>query len=164
MKADVRVIAATNRDLEAAVRSGDFREDLYYRLNVFPILVPPLRERKEDIPLLVRHFVRKYAAKTGKPVRETSQKVMDQLMSYDWPGNIRELENVIERAVILCEGERLKTGSWIPAESAAANSISTLEDHEREHIFKALQATNWRVSGPNGAAHLDSNAPRWTLA
>jgi len=160
---DVRVIAATNRDILTAVRNGDFREDLYYRLNVFPIQVPPLRERKEDIPLLVRYFIKKYSTKTGRPVSEISQKVVDQLVQYDWPGNIRELENIIERAVILCEGGRIKAGSWIPTfQSAADSTISTLEESEREHILKALQKTNWRISGENGAATL-LNIKRSTL-
>ena len=160
---DVRVIAATNRDILTAVRNGDFREDLYYRLNVFPIKVPPLRERKEDIPLLVRYFIKKYSIKTGRPVSEISQKVVDQLVQYDWPGNIRELENIIERAVILCEGGRIKAGSWIPTfQSAADSTLSTLEDSEREHILKALQKTNWRISGENGAATL-LNIKRSTL-
>jgi len=163
IKTDVRVIAATNRDLQAAIRNGDFRADLYYRLNVFPILVPPLRERKQDIPLLVRHFVKKYAAKTGRSVGETSQKVMDQLMRYDWPGNIRELENVIERAVILSEDGRIKPGSWIPSmQTQAEHTISSLEESERQHILKALDMTNWRISGENGAAAL-LNIKRTTL-
>lgn len=155
IRADVRVIAATNRDLQAAVRSGDFREDLYYRLNVFPIVVPPLRERKEDIPLLVRHFINKYSVKTGRPVSEISQKVMDQFMKYDWPGNIRELENIIERAIILCEGGRIKPGAWIPrSRSSSDDTISSLEESERQHILRALTMTNWRISGENGAARL----------
>ncbi len=163
IKTDVRVIAATNRDILAAVRIGDFREDLYYRLNVFPIQVPPLRERKEDIPLLVRYFIKKYATKTGRPVSEISQKVVEQLVQYDWPGNIRELENIIERAVILCEGGRIKAGSWIPTfQSAADSTLSTLEESERQHILKALQKTNWRISGENGAATL-LNIKRSTL-
>lgn len=153
--ADVRVIAATNRDLKAAVCSGDFREDLYYRLNVFPIVVPPLREHKEDIPLLVRHFIKKYSTKTGRLVSEISQKVMDQFIKYDWPGNIRELENIIERAVILCEGGRIKTGGWIPtSQSTSDDTISSLEENERQHILRALKKTNWRISGKEGAARL----------
>ena len=152
---DTRVIAATNRDLEKAVKNGEFREDLYYRLNVFPINVPPLRERKEDIPLLINHFIKKYAAKTGRQIKETSQKVMDRLMEYDWPGNIRELENVIERAIILSNNGRITIGSWIPEnKKMVQNTILTLEENERQHILRALNATNWRVSGEKGAAKL----------
>jgi transcriptional regulator with GAF, ATPase, and Fis domain len=155
IKTDVRVIAATNRDIRAAVRNRDFREDLYYRLNVFPIQVPPLRERKEDIPLLVRHFIKKYTTKTGKSVSQISQKVMDQLINYHWPGNIRELENIIERAVILSEGGRIKLGNWIPTSQSHSDGIlSSLEENERQHILKALNMTHWRISGENGAAKL----------
>jgi PAS domain S-box-containing protein len=152
---DTRVIAATNRDLEKAINKGEFREDLYYRLNVFPIQVPSLRERKEDIPLLINHFIKKYAAKTGRQIKETSQKVMDRLMEYDWPGNIRELENIIERAVILSNNGRITIGSWIPEnKKMVQKTILTLEENERQHILKALKATNWRVSGEKGAAKL----------
>lgn len=163
IKTDVRVIAATNRDLETAVRNGDFREDLYYRLNVFPIQVPPLRERKEDIPLLVPHFIKKYATKTGKPVEETSHKFMQRLMHYDWPGNVRELENIIERAVILSEDGRIQANDWIPSvQTVSGHSLPSLEDNERQHILKALKITNWRLSGKNGAANL-LNIKRTTL-
>jgi PAS domain S-box-containing protein len=152
---DTRVIAATNRDLEKAVINGEFREDLYYRLNVFPIQVPPLRERKEDIPLLINYFIKKYAAKTGRQIKETSQKVLDRLMEYDWPGNIRELENIIERAVILGNNGRITIGSWIPEnKKMVQKTILTLEENERQHILRALKATNWRVSGEKGAARL----------
>jgi transcriptional regulator with GAF, ATPase, and Fis domain len=155
IKIDARVIAATNRDLQKAIRNGDFREDLYYRLNVFPIEVPPLRERKEDIPLLVRHFINKYSAKTGKQIKETSQKVMDRLMEYNWPGNIRELENIIERAVIICDGNRITMGGWIPENhNGADNTLLTLEENERQHIIRALKTTRWRISGEKGAARL----------
>ncbi|MBD3386209.1 PAS domain-containing protein [candidate division KSB1 bacterium] len=154
-KTDVRVIAATNRDIETAVRNGAFREDLYYRLYVFPIRVPPLRQRKEDIPLLVQHFIKKYTTKTGKTVGETSQKFMQQLMSYDWPGNVRELENIIERAVILSEDERIRASDWIPSPRPDSDHcITSLAENEREHILKTLQATNWRLGGENGAAKL----------
>jgi PAS domain S-box-containing protein len=155
IKIDARVIAATNRNLEEAIRNGDFREDLYYRLNVFPIEVPPLRERKEDISLLVKHFINKFSAKTGKQIKETSQKVMDRLMEYNWPGNVRELENIIERAVVICDGSRITMGSWIPENHTnAANTLLTLEENERKHILRALKATNWKVSGEKGAARL----------
>jgi PAS domain S-box-containing protein len=155
IRIDARVIAATNRNLEEAIRNGDFREDLYYRLNVFPIEVPPLRERKEDISLLVKHFINKFSAKTGKQIKETSQKVMDRLMEYNWPGNVRELENIIERAVVICDGSRITMGSWIPENHTnAANTLLTLEENERKHILRALKATNWKVSGEKGAARL----------
>ncbi len=155
LKTDVRIIAATNRNLEKAIGNGEFREDLYYRLNVFPITVPPLRERKEDIPLLVGHFIEKYSAKTGKQIHETSQKVMDRLMAYDWPGNIRELENIIERAVVISEGTKLTTGSWIPEKQRnEPDGMMTLEENERRHILRALKSTNWRVSGDQGAAKI----------
>ena len=163
IKTDVRVIAATNRNLEKAVEKGDFREDLYYRLNVFPVFVPPLRERKEDIPLLVHYFVKKYASKTGRQIKETSEKVLKSLTEYNWPGNVRELENIIERAVVLCVGSRLISGNWIPENKIdTSNEILTLEENERNHIVKALEATNWRVSGQNGAAKL-LNMNRTTL-
>jgi PAS domain S-box-containing protein len=152
---DVRIIAATNRNLKKAVEKGEFRGDLYYRLNVFPIHIPPLRERKEDIPLLVNHFIKKYGKKTGKYVNQTSKKVMDRLLQYDWPGNIRELENIIERAVILSENGRIKPGAWIPGKNeASGTNINTLEENERKHILKALNQTKWRVGGENGAARL----------
>lgn len=155
IKTDVRIIAATNRDLEQAIQSGDFREDLYYRLNVFPIHIPPLRERKEDIPLLVQHFVQKYAAKTGREVRETSKKVIEKLTEYHWPGNVRELENIIERAVIVSAGPRLTVGEWLPDKKTNGKShICTLEENERLHILKALRSTNWRIGGDSGAAKL----------
>jgi len=155
IKTDVRIIAATNRELEKAIQNNDFREDLFYRLNVFPIQVPPLRERKEDIPLLVQHFVKKYSKKTGRKIKETSKKVIDSLMAYDWPGNVRELENIIERAVIVCPGERLTKGEWLPDNSRLANSrICTLAENEKKHIIKALKSTNWQIGGDSGAANL----------
>jgi len=155
IKTDVRVIAATNRNLEKAVEKGDFREDLYYRLNVFPVFVPPLRERKEDIPLLVNYFVKKYAAKTGRQIKETSEKVIKSLSEYSWPGNVRELENIIERAVVLCVGSRLVFGNWIPENKInSLEQIVSLEENERNHILRALDAANWKVSGENGAAKM----------
>jgi formate hydrogenlyase transcriptional activator len=152
---DVRVIAATNRDLEKAVEKGDFREDLYYRLNVFPVFVPPLRERKEDIPVLIEFFVKKYASKAGRQIKETSDKVIKSLTEYHWPGNVRELENIIERAIVLCIGKRLIYGDWIPENKVGSGAkIPTLEENERNHILKALEATNWRISGEKGVAKL----------
>ena len=155
-KVDVRVIAATNRDLKKAIEKGDFREDLYYRLNVFPILSTPLRERKEDIPLLVKHFCDKFGTKIGKKIESVDQKVMDAFLEYHWPGNVRELENIIERAVILSQGQKLQLGDWIPGKTkiAFSKTLSTLEENERQHILEALELTGWRVSGENGAAKI----------
>jgi formate hydrogenlyase transcriptional activator len=156
MKVNVRVIAATNRNLEQAIEKKEFREDLYYRLNVFPIHCPPLRERKEDIPLLVKHFCQKYEAKIGKKITNVPQKVMDALIKYNWPGNIRELENIIERALILSRGNTLEFGEWIPSDKKQDKKISftTLEDAERQHILDALEKTGWKVSGEKGAAKI----------
>ena len=156
VKIDVRVIAATNRDLELSVQEGKFRADLYYRLNVFPIRIPPLRERKEDIPLLVKYFVMKYGAKFRKNIETIPQDTIDALLAYSWPGNIRELENLIERAVIMCESSQLKPGKWIPLPCGAplASRIPTLEELERDHITDVLQITGYRVSGERGAAKL----------
>jgi len=150
---DVRVIAATNRDLAALVAHGKFRDDLYYRLNVFPIVVPPLRERGEDIPLLVWTFAKQFGKAIGKPVERIPQATMEALRSYPWPGNIRELRNVIERAVILSEGSTLE----VPLGSAAvpgAAGPQTLAASERGQILAALEQTGWRVRGPAGAATL----------
>ncbi|MFQ5638831.1 MAG: sigma-54 interaction domain-containing protein [bacterium] len=153
---DVRVIAATNRDLENAIENQSFREDLYYRLNVFPIKCPPLRERKEDIPLLVNHFIKKYSAKSGKAIKTITQTAIDRLQTYHWPGNVRELENIIERAVVITHGEKLELGDWLPkAEATSTTShVPTLEELEREHILEVLELTNWRVSGEKGAARI----------
>jgi transcriptional regulator with GAF, ATPase, and Fis domain len=156
IRVDVRVIAATNRDLEYAVLTGTFRADLYYRLHVFPIRLPPLRERQQDIPLLVRYFMTKYGAKCGKKQLSVSQKTLDTLMAYPWPGNIRELENIVERAMILSTGAQLELGTWFPPPQSLAHGrpIPTLEELERDHIVAVLDLTNWRVSGEKGAARL----------
>lgn len=153
---DVRVIAATNQDLQHAVQEGRFRSDLYYRLNVVPIQLPPLRERPEDIPLLVRHFVQKYSTKFGKRIETISPHLIEILRTYRWPGNIRELENIIERAVILSTGPQLKLGEWFPTTERFSQEarISTLAELEREHILQTLEHTGWRVSGEQGAAKL----------
>jgi len=155
-KVNVRVIAATNRNLEQAIEKKEFREDLYYRLNVFPINCPPLRERKEDIPLLVRHFCQKYEAKIGKKILHFPIKVMSALIEYDWPGNIRELENIIERALILSRGNTLEYGDWLPKEKKTNGKMAkqNLQDVEREHIVEVLKKTGWRVSGEKGAAKI----------
>jgi formate hydrogenlyase transcriptional activator len=158
MKVNVRVIAATNRNLEAAIEKKEFREDLYYRLNVFPINCPPLRERKEDIPLLVKHFCQKHEMKVGKKITNIPSKVMDALVQYNWPGNIRELENIIERALILSNSGSLEYGDWLPSEKTVAAKAVTahqkLEDIEREHIIEVLKQTKWKVSGEQGAAKI----------
>jgi PAS domain S-box-containing protein len=159
IKVDVRVIAATHHDLEALVRDGRFRADLFYRLNVFPIRNPALRERAEDIAELVRYFVLKYAAKLGKRIEAVPRGVLEGLAAYPWPGNIRELANVIERSVILSRGSALELDGLLPSDRGAAPSSRaverpTLEEIERRHIVEVLQQTGWRVSGPRGAAVL----------
>ncbi|NQX77963.1 sigma 54-interacting transcriptional regulator [Gilvibacter sp.] len=155
-KVDVRVIAATNRNLEEMVKNGSFREDLYYRLNVFPIHNIPLRERKSDIPLLAQFFLERYAAKAGKNFSRLSKKTIALLMDYNFPGNIRELENLIERAVITEQGPTLKPGSWIPLVKGTlgVEEFKSLEATQREYIIKVLDHTGWRVSGPKGAARI----------
>lgn len=150
---DVRVIAATNRDLGQLLADGKFREDLYYRLNVFPIAVPPLRERREDIPLLVWTFAKQYGAALGKPVERIPQETMGTLQRYPWPGNVRELRNVIERAVILTEGSTLRV-AVAPAAILRAPAAPTLADAARAQIVAALEQTGWRIRGPAGAAVL----------
>jgi transcriptional regulator with GAF, ATPase, and Fis domain len=158
IKADVRVVAATNRDLPTAIAEGRFRDDLFYRLNVFPIEAPPLRERKEDIPLLVEYFVDRYANQAGKKITGISKKSMELLQSYQWPGNIRELQNVIERSVIISESANLCIDeSWFVGHSASTDSAiqpfsEKLATQEREMIESALTESNGRVSGPRGAA------------
>jgi formate hydrogenlyase transcriptional activator len=162
---DVRVVAATNRDLEAAVNAGTFRQDLYYRLNVFPIRIPSLRERMMDIPLLVEYLVERYAKRSGKKVGPVEQKTLDLLQAYDWPGNVRELQNVIERAVILYDGEafaideswlqrRLSVGSGrrSSGHGVLAEGKKDHAEHERKAIEAALAECLGRVSGPHGAA------------
>jgi len=171
LRVDVRVVAATNRDLAKLVAERQFRSDLYYRLNVFPIQLPALRERSEDVPLLVRYFVQRYSRQFNKKVQYVPAEIMDALVRYAWPGNIRELENLIERAVLLSPGTELrvplaelrpasagKTTSKSAAVAAGAVSagapIQTLEDAERQHILRALRQTEWRIAGPRGAAKL----------
>ncbi len=156
IKVDVRIIAATNRDLKTEIRKGNFREDLFYRLNVFPITIPPLRERKEDIPLLVNHFVNEYSAKIGRKIETVSQTIINTLQIYHWPGNVRELENIIERALITGEGKKLTLSDWLPKQEININSdeFLTIHENERQHIIKALEKTDWRISGENGAAKI----------
>jgi formate hydrogenlyase transcriptional activator len=168
-RVDVRVVAATNGDLSKLVAERAFRSDLYYRLNVFPIQVPALRERREDIPLLVRYFVQKFSRRQSKVVQYVPADAMDALVNYAWPGNVRELENFLERAVLLSPGKELRvatselrpstmntdnfaasgaTGAFVPT----ASSMATLEEAERQHILRALRQTEWRIAGPKGAA------------
>jgi formate hydrogenlyase transcriptional activator len=162
IRIDARLVAATNADLTQKVAENQFRSDLYYRLNVFPIVVPPLRERREDIPLLVRYFAQKYAQRMKKPIDAIPAKAMAALVEYPWPGNVRELENFIERAVILSRGAELQVplaelkqrpkldpGIYRTVYSEA---LGTLEQAEREHIQRALGETNWVIGGPAGAA------------
>jgi formate hydrogenlyase transcriptional activator len=171
IKVDVRVIAATNRDLPAAAAQGTFRQDLFYRLNVFPIAVPPLRERADDIPLLVQYFVGRFAKGTGKNIRNISKQTLDQLRAYQWPGNIRELQNVVERSVILSESDTFVVDeSWLKLESgesqrpgvASVEGLSALADREVEMIEAALAESHGRISGPSGAA-AKLGIPRQTL-
>jgi len=155
-KVNVRVIAATNRDPEQAMQAGHLRADLFYRLNVFPIRLPSLRERKEDISLLVKYFTRKKSMRLGKRIETVPERVMHTLMHYTWPGNIRELEHVIERAVILSQGSQLELGDWLvkPSQGAGPSRIESLEEVEHRHILSTLEATGWVVSGEKGAAQI----------
>jgi transcriptional regulator with GAF, ATPase, and Fis domain len=159
IRANVRVIAATNRDLEAAIAAGTFRSDLFYRLNVFPIEIPSLRERREDIPLLVEYFIAHFARKAGKSFRGIYKKTLELLVSYPWPGNIRELQNVVERSVIVCETENFSVDErWLSRQSLATEPKGTLElphalaAQEKKMIEAALRESGGRVSGPSGAA------------
>jgi formate hydrogenlyase transcriptional activator len=153
IKVDVRIVATTNRNLEEAVQQGRFRQDLYYRLNVFPITVPPLRQRKEDIPLLVQAFIPRYARKLGKQITSIQKETMRALQEYPWPGNIRELESIIERAVILCPGPVLQLADKLEVPSFPGTATGeTLEELERNQIVKVLSETRWRLEGKAGAA------------
>ena len=154
-RVDVRLVAATHRNLKQMVQDGEFRSDLYYRLHIFPLSVPPLRDRREDIPFLVRHFVDEYARRMNRRIETIPPQAMDALMSYSWPGNVRELQNFIQRAVILSPrnvlrltlAELTQTGVQTPG-----SELSTLEEVEREHVLRAIRACNWVIGGPNGAA------------
>jgi formate hydrogenlyase transcriptional activator len=153
IRVDVRLVAATNRDLEEMVGARMFRNDLYYRLRVFPVLMPPLRERQADIPALVRYFVQKYARLMNRAVETIPAETLDLMVHYAWPGNIRELENLIERAVIVSPGPVLRVPvSELKTPSEAAGDPLTLRAAEREHILRALEATNWVLAGSRGAA------------
>jgi PAS domain S-box-containing protein len=156
VRVDVRVIAATNRDLRQQVEKNQFREDLWYRLNVFPIMMPSLRDRRDDIPVLTDHFVRRFARKFGKPITAVSPDSMDQLCNYSWPGNVRELANVIERAVINSRGSvlRIRDDFFSSEVETLAAQVKTLEEMERDYIIRILQDMRWRIDGPNGAARV----------
>jgi formate hydrogenlyase transcriptional activator len=164
MSVDVRIIAATNRDLRAAVAAGTFRQDLFYRLNVFPIQMPALRERIEDMPVLVDHLVEKYSQRVGRRFSTIRMSTVEMLQTYDWPGNIRELQNVIERAVIVCEGDVFSVDeSWLRhARATAVPLVVRVAEREREMIEAALAESGGRVAGPQGAA-AKLGIPRQTL-
>jgi PAS domain S-box-containing protein len=168
LTSDVRVIAATNRDLTAAIAAGTFRSDLFYRLNVFPIEVPPLRKRKEDIPMLVEYFVKRYAEKAGKQIRTIDTNTLELCQSYPWPGNIRELQNIVERSVILSSGDTFWIEkAWLASPEPARQELpsplpDTLQNQEREIIETALAECKGKVAGPNGAA-AKLGIPRSTL-
>jgi len=172
-RVDVRVIAATNADLRAAIESGQFREDLYYRLNVVPINVPPLRQRKEDIPALVEHFIRKYSQEFGRPVKGISNEALEILMKHHWPGNVRELENVIERALVLCSGDRIEASDIKLDPVTKPTGLdsdfflpegTTLEEHERQLILKALERAKGNKSLAARMLGITRNALRYRLS
>jgi transcriptional regulator with GAF, ATPase, and Fis domain len=154
------VIAATNRDLEKEVLAGNFRSDLFYRLNVFPVVLPPLRERREDIPILAAHFVQKHAKKLDRKLRSFSAKAMKQLTAYSWPGNVRELEHIIERSMLMAKGNVISQVPLPEMDAAALQAalpdayIKTIDEVEREHIITVLRKTNGKVAGIGGAAAL----------
>ena len=165
LKVDVRVLAATNRDLKQAVSAGTFRQDLFYRLNVFPIEIPPLRERADDIQLLAKYMIDRYAKKAGKRFNNVTTHTLDLLNNYHWPGNVRELQNVIERAVVLCDGPTFSVdASWFIQERTLEfdRKVGAPLDSERALIEAALAETHGRVSGPSGAA-ARLGVPRQTL-
>jgi transcriptional regulator with GAF, ATPase, and Fis domain len=156
LQVDVRIIAATNKNLQELHAEGKFRQDLFFRLNVFPIEAPPLRERQGDIPMLTRHFVDKFNTKTGKTIVKLPKSTINELKNYHWPGNIRELENVIERAVVVSPDDKLQLKNWTTADLDVIekNALSTLDDLQREHIMKVLKSTSGKVGGEHGAAKI----------
>jgi transcriptional regulator with GAF, ATPase, and Fis domain len=155
VRVQVRVVAATNRNLAEEVRRGTFRPDLFFRLNIFPIEVPPLRERSEDIPLLAQHFLREFSPRLGRRVERIAPDALEQLTHYAWPGNVRELANMLERAVILCQGTVLQPAHLaLSSQTPPAAELCTLEEAERRHILKALDQVGGVLSGPKGAAAL----------
>ncbi|OPY59203.1 MAG: Formate hydrogenlyase transcriptional activator [Syntrophorhabdaceae bacterium PtaU1.Bin034] len=155
LKSDFRLIAATNRDLVKDIDEKRFREDLYYRINVYPITVPPIRERREDIPLLIHHFLKVFSTKYGKSLK-IRQEVMEQFIRYDWPGNVREIENAVQRGVISSRGGffRLPSLGTAHTHDAQAQGFKTLEENERQHIVEALRRSRWKIHGPGGAAEI----------
>lgn len=164
IRTDARVIAATNRQLADMVRAGSFREDLFFRLNVFPIRIPPLRERPEDVPLLASDFLRRFSRKLGRPLHEISTPALKSLTNYSWPGNVRELQNVIERAAILTEGTVVEVTDIALGDGdtrvSGAVASRALEDTETNHIIQVLEDTRWTVEGRGGAAEVLGLAPR----
>ena len=161
IKVDVRIITATNRNLQKEVKEGRFRSDLFYRLNVFPVTLPSLRQRKEDLPLLVPHFIDRFSRNTGKKITGVSSRAMKEIMAYQWPGNIRELEHLIERLVLLAEGPIIKS-THLPLfesfeatpEPPADRGVQTITEMEKDHIVRVLEQCNWKVSGIGGAAEV----------
>jgi len=166
---DVRIIAATNRDLKQEVEAGNFRSDLFYRLNIFPVLIPPLRDRKEDIPLLAAHFITRFAKKLGKSITSLNSKVLQELQEYSWPGNIRELEHLMERSVLISNGNSIKSvdlpspANSVIHEITSRQQIKTIDENEREHILSTLKLCKGRIGGKNGAAKL-LGVPATTLS
>ena len=156
IEVDVRVIAATNRDLKAVVDAGRFRDDLFYRLKVFPIQVPPLRERREDIPALINHFIRLFERRMNKQITRVNRRTMDLLMSYDWPGNVRELEHILERAMIVTSGATIKIDpTWLSPQGASVSKPDgqfTMSEIERRGILEALERCGGKIYGRGGAA------------
>jgi formate hydrogenlyase transcriptional activator len=153
LRTDVRVISATNRDLQVAIGDGGFRSDLYYRLNVFPIRLPPLRERKEDVPLLVNYFVDRYAKRAGKKIKHIQKKTLETLQEYSWPGNVRELQNVIERSLIITETNEFSIDkSWVANEPQSSTAATGRKSNERQRIEAALAQSNGKIAGASGAA------------
>ncbi len=161
IKVDVRIIAATNRDLEKEMEEGRFRSDLYYRLNIFPITLPSLRNRKEDIPLLAAHFISRFSKKAGRKIKTISTRALQEMSIYNWPGNIRELEHLLERSILLSEGDMLKVVHLPVQKNTVASQcekhqfqVRTIDDNEREHILETLKYCSGRVGGYSGAAEL----------
>ena len=156
LTSDFRLIAATNRNLEKEVKENRFREDLYYRINVFPLYIPPLKERREDIPLLAHHFFTLYTARYGKSFDKIPHEVMEKLVRHDWPGNIRELENIIQRSVISSQGPNFHLSSLeiVQPQGGQIDTFSTLEENERRHILEALERSGWKIHGTGGAADI----------